>query len=62
MAGEPTEAEQRAKAWHDANHPKVWETCWCCCADCDPDYESDTPNPHYADAMQAMKADMRAIE
>lgn len=53
--------EDAAQAWHDAyvddpGHLDAHSSCFCCCMGCDPDYGAAEPNPHFAEAMAAMKA------
>ncbi len=50
-------AERAAQQWHDEHHGSgepAFSSCWCCCTECDPDYEGDNPNPLYLAAVQRL--------
>ncbi len=56
--------QAKAQQWHDTDHGSTeangYFSCWCCCTGCDPDYESDRPNPYWAEAQASMNSGWKA--
>ncbi len=37
------------------DEPDWVSSCWCCCEQCDPDWEHPRPNPYWSRATAAMR-------